>query len=259
MSPDREDDRIRRAAPPPEGESCVGAEELDAGLLVALRDGRLDGESRDDVEAHLIDCAFCRGMLRDLGEPVSPALAARMSLPLKPLRSRWRRPAWSFGAAGLAAAALALFVLTRPAPAPLPAYEVSSFGGGVVEMRGDDDAQAVPSFGAEGRVRFVVTPVVALSGEGPRAQAFVVRPGEAKLRALPPAMLAEAPTGAKVLDVAASEVFGEEIGPVVVAIALSREPSRLRQVEGRTPEDAASLVGVQVVSRRALYTGRRTP
>ena len=254
MNAERQDDRILRAAPGPElGEACVGPDELDVGLLVALREGRLGEAQVAEVDAHLLGCAHCRGMLRDLAEPLPPGLAARLQLPL---RRRWRRPAWSAGAAIVAAAGLALFLLARPQPPPplAPDYEVTAYSGMTEEMRGDEPGlRSDGTFHRGSRLRFVVAPVATLSGPAPRARAFVAGPPEGRLRALPAEWLAEAPTGARLLEADAERVFGEPAGAFIIAIALAVTRESLDALEGRTLAEAAATGGVRLLTRAARY------
>jgi hypothetical protein len=102
---------------------------LDEESLAAYADARVEDGSRARIEAHLSECAFCRGQVAGLvklsGQPlpeVDPALvtrAAQLAGRRKP--ARWR---WAVSAAVAACALLALAPgLRREAAVPSPASD----------------------------------------------------------------------------------------------------------------------------------------
>jgi anti-sigma factor RsiW len=137
-------------------------------LLSACVDGELSGEAREAAERHLASCAECRAAYDDLLRLASragtledrqptrdlwPGIAARIAgdaavVPLVPRRRRF-----AFSVPQLAAAAVALMVLsaggavllTRSAPAPATAFAPAAV---TVPVAGSASAKGVESYDA---------------------------------------------------------------------------------------------------------------
>lgn len=247
MEPEPLDALLRRAAPNPEGEAarCVDDDEFDAGLLLALREGRLAPAEVQRVDTHLLACGFCRRMLGAL--ETAPAAEARMWATLR-ARRRAPRRIW-LGTAVLAAAAAIVFALGLRVEPP-PAYEVLGPTGGLalVRSRPGDGARFEP----ESVLRLVLRPAAPLTVDAPVARAFVAAE-DGRLHILP-VVLAAAPSGAYVLEAEARALFGPAPGRRVLAIGLAGEVGRLSALDGVPTEEARTARGVHLFEFEIEYT-----
>jgi hypothetical protein len=82
----------------------------DPGLLAALAEGRLEGEERARVVAHVADCLECRRTLAALGSAMADGTLPQATRLAVPARARWARPqVWLPIAASVLIASFAWF------------------------------------------------------------------------------------------------------------------------------------------------------
>ena len=68
--PEAFDENPRDPAHPPDERVCVDDSPFDPELLIAYRQHRLDEAAEEDVELHLVRCAYCRQFLREVAKDV---------------------------------------------------------------------------------------------------------------------------------------------------------------------------------------------
>lgn len=168
-------------------------------LLSEYTDGRLNAERRDQVQAHLTQCADCAALVRDFGAlggllrglPVSqtsPQFEARLAERLAqagspPQQAPWLRrlgallrpqpllwrPALALGAAAAAIAGMIAFQHPNPPMEPLPLPEGALVTHCVQQHRSYVGAQPLSDIAAQSLANQLdesaTTPSVPLSGE----------------------------------------------------------------------------------------------
>jgi hypothetical protein len=241
---DTELDLLLRGAsgPPGDASACIDTPEFDLGRVLALHGGLEDAAALD----HVARCTFCRAMLADAAVPADDLLVARLSRAWAPAaateveanatrRAASSRRGLRFGAlgGGLALAAGVLFFVLRPgALPPAPEYRLDGPSGGLTEVRADVPESDV--FVPDSQVRLVLRPA---GGPTPGAAAALFRlEADARLVALPPALVQAMPNGAFLVEASGRALFGDTPGRKRLALVVAREAATLAPLDGLSVE-----------------------
>lgn len=201
---------------------------VDDGVLVAYRDGRLEAEATDAVEAHLASCAECRALLAELGAAIPEEMEAWAKATLGRRRPRWP----ILGVAGAIAAAVLVALLARPKEDGLPEYALRGPLGGVEAVRGE--AGSSNRFVPESRFKLVLRPKA-------RADALVsllvlVERPDGTLMEAPAGGISQGGGGAFRYEMKAGRLFGDDYGMRTVHAVVVVGPVERSELQGSDQE-----------------------
>lgn len=210
---------------------CVDESPFDDRRLIAYRSGRLDDRQRDLVEGHLIECAYCRGVVA--------------SLDLSPRPSAWR---YALAAPAALAAGLLLYgVLADPAtPAGPSPYQVVEVRGQIATVR-SAAAEGGRTFDENSRVSIKVEP----KGPRPARTLWVYRVDGGRLRRVD-AAVEPGEDGVFWVKGDGKAMFGDHAGTKrLVMVAAGQE----LDADGRTLEELGEEPELVILTFEARYRG----
>ena len=213
-------------------------EEVDDGLLIAYREGRLTPAEAEAVEALLARSAEARALLAALAEPVELETRRRLEATIPAPRRALARRGLLGAAAALAAGIAALALLPRSGPGdPLPRYTLDAPQGWVRSVR-SEAPEAPERLDAAGRLVLRLRPEAPTDAR-PSLLLFVVH--EDRRLAPGPAGAVEAKDGAFRVSATGDALFGAAPGAKAVVLVLA-DSARLPSLAGRTVEEARAVV-----------------
>lgn len=234
------DDALLTAVPtPPDDDAGLDAPDFDAGLLLALKRGELEGPGQDAVLSALADDAGRRALLEHVDQPLPPGVAARMAAELAPRR---RRAPLVGGVVTVLALAAAVLIFAQRAPAPPPGFEMPRLSGGVEAVKSSPTGGNL--FVPESTLSITLVPFTAVDGPL-AARVYESAPPGSALTALPGDGIEQKPGGAIVLRSPARALFGERFGPRVVFIGVALQADALPTGGLDPPSTRAPVDGVR--------------
>ncbi|MEQ9496922.1 MAG: hypothetical protein RIT81_08685 [Deltaproteobacteria bacterium] len=213
--------------PASSAERCVDPGAVDELAWRRYERSTANAATREQVESHLVVCAYCRHRLQ-----------------IRPARSRWW---WAVPlAAGIATAAL----LLDPGPA-MPRYAIAGVRGQIADVRGDT---ATSELRFDGNSRIVLTLGADTAAPPPRHVAVASTDAEGRL--LVPVRPSVQPheDGTFELHVEARALFGERARSTRIVVAIADGP--IEGIEGRSLDTVEREQGRVVwLTRPCKYEG----
>lgn len=220
---------------------CIQSPEMDPGLLLAYRRGRLDDTDAEKVRAHLVQCTHCRRFVGDL-QPASRKELRRWQGKPDGVPMQWM-VVMTLLIAGVAAVAF------YPRAGPPPGYSAGIVEGGV-KLNKSSAPQANTYFLPESRLRWRLQPAERLA-KPPEARAFAVEAGA--LKPLPDDALRATDGGGWRLETPARAALGATYGERELIIAVSFDGDALRALDGTTWQRERDNTSIQYYSRVVRY------